>query len=89
MATSVQPPAKSKEGEENVNRGPRFFPPAEDRKRLAWWMDLSCPLQGGYNDYYREVDGVRWPIHQDLDPSNPLGVERREDLKPTAYHTPR
>jgi hypothetical protein len=54
----------------------------EDRKRLAWWMDLSCPLQGGYNDYYREVNGVRWPIHQDIDPLKPLGVERLEDLRP-------
>jgi hypothetical protein len=54
----------------------------EERKRLAWWIDLSCPLQGGYGNYYREVDGVRWPIHQDVDPSNPLGVERLDDLRP-------
>jgi cytochrome c553 len=60
---------------------------AEDRKRLAWWMDLSCPLQGGYNDYYREVNGVRWPIHQDVDPSNPLGIERLEDLHSKPYRT--
>jgi hypothetical protein len=53
----------------------------DDLKRLAWWMDLSCPLQGGYNGYYQEVNGVRWPIHQDIDPRNPLGVERPEDLR--------
>jgi hypothetical protein len=40
-------------------------------------------LYGGYNNYYREVDGVRWPIHQDVDPKNPLGVERWEDIRPT------
>ena len=47
-------------------------------------MDLSCPLQGGYNQHYREVNGVRWPIHQDIDPANPLGVER-----PEAFPRPR
>jgi hypothetical protein len=47
----------------------------EELKRLAWWMDLSCPLQGGYCNYYREVNGIRWPIHQDVDPMNPLGIE--------------
>jgi hypothetical protein len=51
--------------------------PAEQLKRLAWWVDLSCPLEGGYNNYYTEpIGGVRWPIHQDVDPANPLGIER-------------
>jgi len=54
----------------------------EQLKRLAWWMDLSCPLEGGYNDYYTEpINGVRWPIHQDIAPENPLGVERLGDLR--------
>jgi hypothetical protein len=59
----------------HVQKNPKAFTD-EQRKRLAWWMDLSCPLQGGYGNYYTEpINGVRWPIHQDIDPANPLGIE--------------
>jgi hypothetical protein len=57
----------------------------EQRKRLAWWMDLSCPLAGGYGNFYTEpINGVRWPIHQDIDPDNPLGIERLGVSAPSA-----
>jgi hypothetical protein len=59
----------------HVEKNTKAFTP-EQRKRLAWWVDLSCPLNGGYKYWTEPIDGVRWPIHQDMDPRNPLGVER-------------
>jgi len=60
----------------HVQQRKKAFTP-DQLKRLAWWVDLSCPLEGGYGRYYTEpINGVRWPIHQDIDPANPLGIER-------------
>jgi hypothetical protein len=52
----------------------------EELKRLAWWLDLSCPQTAiyggkGKEGFYREIDGIRWPTRPDVDPRNPLGVE--------------
>jgi hypothetical protein len=48
----------------------------DELKRLAWWLDLSCPQTGIYGTFFKEVNGIRWPTRPDVDPENPLGVER-------------
>jgi hypothetical protein len=48
----------------------------EELKRLAWWIDLVCPQTGIYGNFYTEIDGIRWPTRPDVDPKDPLGVER-------------
>jgi hypothetical protein len=47
----------------------------DELKRVAWWLDLSCPQTGIYGTFFKEVNGIRWPTRPDVDPENPLGVE--------------
>lgn len=48
---------------------------AAELKRLAWWFNLACQPNGYYDGHCVEVEGIRWRRHQELDPTNPIGLE--------------